>query len=307
MNFKGADDTAGCVDSLMSSAESLGIVVVDNTPDDPDLEPVLAPYPDVRLIRAQANLGFGRGNNLGIDWSLQHTDCEFVFVLNNDTIVEPGSIFKLEKAMDAHPEAGIVTPRIVLAEDSAKLWYGGGDVDWRRGGGRVPGFLGPADAPSAMRSRQVSFASGCAMLVRRRVLEVCGGFDPIYFMYEEDVDLSLRVSKKYAIYYEANAVIYHKGQGSQRKVRTPFHGKWIPDNPNYAFHVYHMTRNAVINGRKHAKGKDKAIWLFFYPLFLLKKAMSASMKLGVSAHKPVVRGVVDGMRVNPDEWMTQCE
>ena len=80
----------------------LDIVVVDNTPNDPELEPALSFCPKVTLIRAPDNLGFGRGNNLGIEWALKNTGCEFIFIFNNDATVQPDSIEILEKAMDAH-------------------------------------------------------------------------------------------------------------------------------------------------------------------------------------------------------------
>ena len=297
INYKGASDTVACITSLHTSSVPVSIVVVDNTPDDPDLIDALKSYPEVKLIRAPENLGFGRGNNLGIEWALRNSDCEFIFIFNNDATVERETIEKLQRVMDERPTSGIATGRIVLSENPEILWYGGGEIDWRRGGAIIPGIMQPSDGQLPMRSREVGFASGCAMLIRRTVIVDIGVFDPVFFMYEEDVDLSLRVRENYSIYYDSSALMFHKGQGSQRKPNESFQGKWSASNQNYSFHVYHMTRNSVINARKHAKGKDKLTWLIFYPLFLLKKTMKVSIHLGFAGFKPAFAGVIDGMKI----------
>lgn len=271
VNYKNSDETGKCLASLAESAVQVQAVVVDNSPNDPELEAALSPFTDVHLIRAPENLGFGLGNNLGIDWALQHQDYEFVLILNNDATIDPDAIDLLEAAMDTHPEAGIVTARIVLAEDESKLWYGGGEVDWRRGGGRVPGVLGPANAPMAMQARHVSFASGCAMMIRRNVLQDLGGFDKRFFMYEEDLELSLRVQEAgWKIWYEPNSVIKHLGQGSLRREGEKFTGLLWSSNPNLPFYVFHIIKNRLDNMSMHAHGKDRMVFFTFFPLLLMR-------------------------------------
>jgi GT2 family glycosyltransferase len=272
VNYKGAEDTTACVASLKESFVPVSIAVVDNTPNDPALEGALSPYPDIKLIRAPENLGFGRGNNLGIEWALTNTDSEFIFILNNDAMVEPGTLQRLELAMEAHPEAGIVAPRIVLAEDTNVLWYGGGEVDWRRGGGIVPGVLGASTAPLAMHSRHITFASGCAMLIRREVLEKIGGFDDRYFMYEEDLELCLRtIEHDWKIWYEPHALVMHKVQGSLRKRSEGYIPLLSPDNPRLAFYCYHIVRNRLVNMWLHARGRNRLVFtVYFFPYFFAK-------------------------------------
>ncbi len=301
VNYFGAEDTALCLESLRASDEPVQVVLVDNSPNDPELEKVLQDYPEVHLINAPENLGFGKGNNLGIDWVLSNTDCEYIFILNNDATVKPDTVTHLIQAMEQHPEAGIVAPRIVFAENPDVLWYGGGEVDWKRGGGRVPGVMGSANAPLAMQARYVSFASGCAMFFRRRVLEQLGGFDPKFFMYDEDLELSLRVSKSgWNIWYEPKTIVHHVGQGSLRKGEgVQFLGAWDPKNPNLAFYVYHIMRNRLITMHKHAKGVNKLYFLLVFPLFMTIKlsrfvlngrwdAVQAAMK-GWKSYRKAVR------------------
>lgn len=293
INYDGAEDTAACVASLVASAVPLAIVVVDNTPNDPDLEEHLTPFPQITFLRASENLGFGQGNNLGIEWALKNTDCEFIFVFNNDATVELRTIQLLEKALDEHLEAGITCPRIVLTEAPDKLWYGGGEVDWKRGGGSVPGVFGAAEAQSAMLPRHVSFASGCAMMIRCSVLEREGGFDPRFFMYEEDLELSLRVQERGSrIWYEPNALVHHIGQSSQKN-RAKFISRFHPQNPSLAFMVYHSTKNRLLNMRMHAHGKNRLIFLSVFPIFLGLKCIQWVIQGRADALKSVVNALRD--------------
>jgi len=297
VNYKGAEDTAACIASLQQSAVPVSIVVVDNTPNDPELEEALSPYSDVQLIRAPENLGFGRGNNLGIEWALSNTNCEFIFILNNDATVESGCIEQLQNEMDKRSDVGLVTGRVVLMENPKILWYGGGDIDWKKGGGRVPGIFKSSESVQALTAREVDFASGCAMMIRRQVLNVVGGFDPAFFMYDEDVDLSIRIRKAgYKIYYLPHALVLHVLQGSQRDKEKKFVQKWSPDNPNYYFHIYHMVRNSIINARKHAKGKDFIFFVFYFAVYIIYKAGKVAAHIGPKAFTPVVKGVIDGKR-----------
>jgi len=271
VNYFGAADTRECIQSLENSSVPMQVVVVDNSPNDPELEKVLQDYPAVHLINAPENLGFGRGNNLGIDWAIKNTDCEFIFIFNNDAMVQTNTIEYLLKAMKEHPEAAIISPRIVFAEEPDKLWYGGGEVDWRRGGGKVPGVLGSANAHLAMTARHVTFATGCAMFFRRAVLERQKGFDDRFFMYEEDLELSLRVQESgWKIWYEPMALVYHVGQGSIRGQGEKFTGLLWPSNPNLPFYVSNIICNRMLNMNMYARGRNKVLYLMFFPLLILK-------------------------------------
>lgn len=297
INYFGAQDTAACVTSLMASRTAVSVVVVDNSPNDPDLMAALSPFPEVTLLNPGKNLGFGRGNNLGIDWAFRNTNCDFFFVFNNDATVNPDVVRVLENAMDAHENVGIAAPRVVLSESPNRLWYGGGEIDWRRGGARVYGFMDIADSPLALTQRLVGFASGCAMFMRREIFELTNGFDPRFLMYEEDMELSIRVLKSgWKILYVPAALVYHRGQGSLRKDGLPFTGKWDIRNENFAFHAYHMVRNAIVNAMTHARGKDACVFAVFYPVFLFTKLIPHLARLRFRSIVPVAKGFRDGIR-----------
>lgn len=269
VNYNGAEDTRECAESLLGSNSPPRLVVVDNASSEGGVEEAVAGYPDVETIHSPNNLGFGRGNNLGIRRALSDPECEFVFLLNNDAMIEPDTIEKLEAALDDRPEAGMAAPRIVLAEHSEILWYASGGVDWRKGVARVPGYLGPADTEDALTAKDVEFASGCAMMIRRSVLAEVGGFDPRFFMYEEDLELCLRIlDRGWAIRYAPESLVRHKGQGSVRKKDESFVDIDSALNPSYPFYLYHRTKNRLLTASKHARGADAARFLVFYPAVL---------------------------------------
>ncbi len=269
LNFNNVADTRLCVNSLLALHEPVHIILVDNASSEQGIEEVAALASQVVLLKSDVNVGFGRGNNIGIRWALQNTSSEFIFVLNNDTTIEPDAIQRLEAFMDCHPNLGMAAPRILMMETSDTLWYGGGYVHWPKGSVRVPGYRGSASSQIAMTERDVSFASGCAMFIRRNVLEEIGGFDPRFFMYEEDVELCLRMSAAgWKIRYLPTAVIWHRCQGSTRTGEQKFLSIQDPKNPRLAFFTYHITRNKLLSMSAHAKGKNGLIFWSFFPFYL---------------------------------------
>ena len=296
VSFHGSEDTAKCVESLLASVDPVCIVVVDTTPNDPDIEDALKFAPEAVLIRTSGNLGYGNALNLGAKWALAHTACEFFLFLNNDAVVLPNSIGHLETAMISDPGIGVAAPRIVCLHDASVLWYGGGEIDWRRASAYTPGFNAASDAPLAMTERDVTFASGCALFARRSALEKLGGFDPRFFMYEEDVELCLRVRELgIRIRYIPQAVVLHRVQGSSRgpaKDRSDF---WSCENPNLAFYAFHVMRNRLVNVYSHARGWARIVALAFFPLLILRRMIPFILGGRHDAVVAMFRGILDSM------------
>lgn len=297
VNYRGSSDTSACVRSLHASASPTRIVVIDTTPNDPDLSDALEFAQDVTLILASDNIGYGRACNLGIDWALNHTYCEFLLLLNNDAIVFPETIGVLEAAMESHAEVGIMAPRIACLHNPNALWYGGGEMDWRRASAFTPGFNEAADAPLAMTERDVTFASGCALFIRRRVAMRLGGFDPRFFMYEEDVELCLRaVENGVRIRYIPQALVLHRAQGSSRKSANDWKDFWSCKSPSLPFYAFHVMRNRLLNIKLHANGWRKVVAVLFFPLMFIRRAIPFMIGGRVDAVVAMLKGIVDSFR-----------
>jgi len=297
VSFRGAADTAECIRSLLKSTVPVTIVIVDSTPNDPELAPAIQSAPDVVLLRSPDNPGFGGSNNIGIQWALVNTNCEYFLLLNNDTVIFPDSIEVLQRVMDDNPALSISTPRIAYFNHPRRLWYGGGEVDWRRASAFTPDFDGSAEGDLAMTERDVSFATGCAMMLRRSSLQQLGGFDPRFFMYEEDVELSLRATEAgMKIRYVPGALILHRVQGSSGvdAVREPF---WSARNPRLSFFAYHVIRNRLLVASLHAKGLDRVTVLLFFPVFMLRRMIPWVLGGRMDAVRAMLKGAWDGLRV----------
>lgn len=297
VSYRGSADTRICLASLAASLVPVQVVVVDTTPFDGELSRVLADYPAVKLIQAEENLGFGRGNNVGIRWALEHTDCPFLFLLNNDAAVFPDSILRLESYLEEHAELSILTPRIAYRDDPGRLWYGGGEIDWRRVSAVAPGFNEDVNAPTALLERNVTFASGCALFMRRSAMEAIRGFDSRFFMYEEDVEWCLRASSKgFAIRYVPSVLVLHRAQGgskSEEEDRTDF---WAVSNPRLPFYAFHVIRNRLFNLSMHARGRNRLTALIFFPAFIVRRAGPFLLGRRLDAVAAMFKGAADFWR-----------
>jgi GT2 family glycosyltransferase len=297
VNYKGSADTLACVRSLQASNVPVDAVVVDSTPNDLDLLEALAAYPEARLIRAAQNVGFGRANNLGVQAVLLEPRYDYILLLNNDATVRPETLDILLEAFRRHPDVSIMVPRIVYMDNPSVLWYGGGDVDWRRSSAVAPGFGKAAEAGLALQERDVTFVSGCAILFQRAALETLQGFDPRYFMYEEDVELSLRSTKQgFRMRYIPTALVRHRAQGSTRSEGQARSDFWDPSSASLPFYSFHIIRNRLLTAYLHARGAQAIeVWIFF-PLFILRRAIPFLIHGRFDAIAAMFRGALDFWR-----------
>lgn len=201
----------------------LEVVVVDNASSDGSADAIEAEFPSVLLIRNERNLGFAGGVNVGLRTS-RHP---LVLLLNPDTRVVGDALSRLVDYASAHPEAGIIGPR-VLNEDGTlqasrfrfpsllnqllaatylyQLLPGSRIFNRERLGGGDTATPAPVDA-----------VSGCCFLVRRSVLDTVGVLDEDFFMYAEETDLCYRAWQAgFEVHYAPVGEIVHFGGGSSR-------------------------------------------------------------------------------------------
>ena len=205
VTYRNPELTRACLASIyaQTAAVDFEVIVVDNASDDGTPELVAREFPGVRLFALAENLGFARGNNYAAERALG----DWVLLLNPDTIVHDRALERLVAFAGSHPEAGACGGRTVTPAGSLdprscagapSLW---GTFCFASGlstafkGNRVldPESLGPWQRDSV---RSVGVVVGCLLIVRRQVWLDVGGFDPAFFMYGEDVDLSIRLRRR---------------------------------------------------------------------------------------------------------------
>jgi GT2 family glycosyltransferase len=207
-NWNGNRFIRQCLDSLFSQTfQDFEIVVFDNASTDGSLDVVKNQYPDVRLIESPVNLGFARANNGGVKAS----QGKFVFLINNDTIIDPDCLEKIYSFYQKK-ECAVVTGKMVFP-DRKTLDHAGGM--YSRIGIALDRGLLSRDIAQFNYPFKVDYAHGSCLFIQKELYERVDGFDQDFFQYVEDVDFGLKIkSLGYDIYYCPDATLVHYDGGT---------------------------------------------------------------------------------------------
>lgn len=271
LNYNSTDETIVCINSLQEMPRDTGeitVVVVDNNSHADqvkkldryivDIEQKKDSVFAVKYIKNNSNLGFTGGNNTGMEYALQEK-MDLIMLLNNDTIVHKIFLTEMVKELESSSKIGVVVPKIYFApghefhkerytgKDSGKvIWYAGGTIDWENAIGHHVGVDEVDDGTKYSETGDTEYATGACMLIRTSVLEKVGLFDPDYFLYYEDSDLSMRIKNAgFRIRFAPDAIVWHKNAGS-----TGGSGSGLQD--------YFISRNRMLFGMKYAPLRTKA-------------------------------------------------
>jgi GT2 family glycosyltransferase len=189
VTYKGRQWYDRCFKSLRNSTIPVQTIVVDNASNDGSVEYIREHFPEIHLIESEENLGFGRANNIAMRYALDHGG-DFVFLLNQDTWIELDAIQKLVEIHARHPEYGILSP-LHLAPDGKRLnmLIDDGRILYKKN----LDMLGDLWCGNSREVYTIRYVNAAAWLLPRKTLETVGGFDPIYYHYEEDDDYLNRV------------------------------------------------------------------------------------------------------------------
>jgi GT2 family glycosyltransferase len=224
-NWNCRDLLRACLESLYDQPQGVRLetIVADNGSTDGAAEMVAREFPEVTLHRNAFNLGFARANNQAAQFACGR----YLFFLNNDTVVPPGALRSLVEYADAHPEIGILGPRLRDAQGHTQVSYRRRPTLMtllhRTNLLRWTGLL--RDAYRGYRrqdfdpetTRPVEVLMGAAMLLPRHVFLACGGWDDSFTFGGEDLDLSARVARQHALVYHPAVEITHFGRVSTRQ------------------------------------------------------------------------------------------
>jgi GT2 family glycosyltransferase len=243
------EDTLECLESLgQITYPNYRLLLVDNASVDGTVETVRERFPHVELVVNKSNLGFPGGFNVGLQHALDQ-GAEHIFMINNDTFVEPDILDELMAHADK-PDVGMLSPKIYYADEPDRIWTVGGM--------KHPWTLEMTDQGEKQWDRgqwaeviERDYLIGCALLIKRSLLEQVGLFDEGYFpIYYEDSDLCMRARQAgYRLLMVPSAKMWHKvsasgGGNDSSRVR------------------YLMARNSVRFFRKHVRGWR---WLIIIP------------------------------------------
>lgn len=288
VHYNTPKETRDCLKSLAaikSTGFKYNVIVVDNGSKEALSLPQDVLQNHVELVRSESNLGFTGGNNLGIRYALDTYQSDYIVLLNSDTTVDPVFLVELYKHARNHPKQGMICPKIYFSkgkefhkqsykpdDKGTVLWYAGGSIDWpnliafHRGVDEV-------DRGHFDEQEMSDFATGCCVIISREVLERVGFFDEKFFLYMEDVDLSVRAK---AIGFEIGfcpaSIVWHKNAGSS-------------GGSGSALQQYYQTRNRLLFGMKHGNQRLKLTTVSYGVRLLLK---------GTQAERLAVLDLVQG-------------
>jgi GT2 family glycosyltransferase len=245
LNSNRRQDTLECLASLAKTTYSNHkVIVLDNHSVDGSVEAIRLAYPQVQSIELQDNLGYAGNNNVGIRAALDQ-GADWVFVLNEDTVLAPDCITHLVAVSESDSRIGMVGPMVYHYDEPDVIQSAGG-------------LLGPywesihiakneVDTGQVNEPHLVEWISGCGLMIRRDTVEQVGLIDVRYFYYWEETEWCLRAGKVgWRIMHVPAARMWHKG------VQRNYSPK-----PSV---TYYSTRNHLLTLAKH-HAPLKA-WLF---------------------------------------------
>lgn len=170
-------------------------------------------HPKLILLETCANLGFAGGNNVGLSYALSRGDFHYIWLLNNDTVVEPDSLAALVARASSSDRIGMCGSKILYYNSPNTVQTLGGSVfnRWFARGGAI-GMLSSADAceDTGAVERRLAYIAGASMLISRSFIDRVGLMNEDYFLYFEELDWAIRAKDIFTLAYSADSIVYHK-------------------------------------------------------------------------------------------------
>ena len=197
--------------------DNFDIVVVDNASIDGSVKYLRKNFPTVKVVKSRENLGFGRGNNLGVS---KYSNYDTYLFLNNDVSVPKDFLTKMIDTLLSDEEIGAVGPKILYSKkEDGKYLVNSAGIEIDKHFMSYDRYDKEFDNPKFNVVEEIDAIMGGAFLVKRELFEKTGGFNPKMFLYYEDIDLSLRIRDLgYKIMYCGKAHVYHDHMASSKKL-----------------------------------------------------------------------------------------
>jgi len=218
------EKTKVCLRSIFAHAVpdlNFEVIIVDNNSTE-NIDSLTRDFPQIKLIKNQANLGMGAGNNIGV----KEASGKYLLILNPDTELKPNTLDLLLRYAKEHPEVGVIGPKIMYPDGERQIsCY------------RFPDFFMPLYRRTFFgqinksylknylmqnfdldQTTQADWLMGSCLLIPAEIFRAVGGFDERFFMYFEDTDLCRKIwaINKKIIYFPFAEIIHHHGRASAK-------------------------------------------------------------------------------------------
>lgn len=285
LNWNGLADTLDCLRSLhQHDYPNTQILVVDNGSKDSEADEIERGPWTSRVVRMPENVGFAAGCNIGIRHALT-CGADYVWLLNNDTVVEADCLRSLVQAAEEDPTIGLLSPVVYDYARREVVMFAGTVIDFDR----LERVHLRSIADSSAENERGSLALwGTALLIRRAVVERIGLLDERYFAYVEDMDYSIRaVEAGYSTRLVTVAAAYHKEGQALGGVASPLR-------------EYLLARNFYLFWGSHLTGKQRRLYRIRYISWVLARALAARDNPTVARQS--LNGAWDALRGHWGSW-----
>ena len=291
LNWNGGEFTIPCLASLSQSTYYIDyIFVVDNASSDGSPERIIEQYPDVILIRNDANLGFAEGNNIGVRRAIE-MGADYIWILNNDTIVADNCLQILIEATEANPQVAGISAKIYYDVPPNCLWYNGAKRHKFYG---VAKHIDQGLQDLKFNETDVvetDFISGCCIFMPAWAYHKYGLFCPEFIAYHEDNDWCWRVTNANGkLLCAKGAKIWHCVSASMKKNTGKKNDPGIS-----AFGYYLMIRNQIWTVRRNVRKPWRMILLCLQVFVAIKICVVQIINRTPLKIASILKGVRDGL------------
>lgn len=253
LNWNNYEDTKTCLQSLSDiSYPNYERYVVDNGSTDGSFEALKEDFEEVVFIRNDQNLGFAGGNNQGIERALDD-ECQYVLLLNNDTVVTQEFLTHLVETAEKNSHVGAAGGLILDFDEN--IWYAGGSLH--------PTFIRydrKTEVPEGTGEYRTDVIVGTLILLNRDALDDVGLLDDQYWFGGEDLELCYRMRDKgWDVLVNPSAVIYHEVGGT--------------GGVENSFSAYQSSWNNLQFSRKHHTLLQKIVFILYFSLWNVYKTI----------------------------------
>jgi hypothetical protein len=279
LNYNNYPDTVKTLESVFSQDyETNSILLVENSTDLSIVQRIRIRFPDLDIIKNEKNLGYAGGNNRGIQEALNRR-ADYIFLLNNDVILETDVLRKCVEGMEKAPDCAACQPLIAYLENMTITWSAG--TQFFLGYPRL--FQkGTKLERNGIRESPYGLV-GCAILFRKSAFEEIGPFDESLFLMQEESDWCIRARKRnYSLLIVSSAVVYHKVSATIGLFSKSY--------------LYYIGRNWLLVGKKNF---DRLAYLYIivtevfvrFPYYLLQLTKTGQ----ISLIRYYLKGIKDGI------------
>ena len=276
LNFNRWDDSYECIESCSQlTYGNYKILLIDNNSDEDLTENLIVKYPEIIFLQNSHNTGFSSGCNLGIKYALSQ-NAEFVWLLNNDTVVNIDSLTELITNSLRLDNVGILSPKIYFYQ-SDDIWSSGGYIN------NMAMAVNYTD--EVFENRMVGFVTGCAMLVPVAIFSQYGLLKDDYFLNVEDWEMCRRLTDKgKKVYVVGSSTIYHKVSRSKKGgAASPLDTYYTTRNRMYFIAEYYGFLQRM---------RIDLVFSLWWPIWLLRNWCTGNRAMV----KSFIRGVLDYTR-----------